>query len=115
MGAGLEVRGERIAKPVGREDVHAPALDHGGDAAEFDPLRDEGDAYANRLRSAGVHVEHIPGPGLIHGYFAFLGVVAAADQRSHEALRALDTLPQSAPSADEETGATESELTEADV
>jgi acetyl esterase len=77
--------------------------------AEFDPLRDEGDAYANRLRSAGVHVEHIPGPGLIHGYFAFLGVVAAADQRSHEALRALDTLlPQSAPSADQEEGATES-------
>ncbi len=84
--------------------------------AEFDPLRDEGDAYANRLRSAGVHVEHIPGPGLIHGYFAFLGVVAAADQRSHEALRALDTLlPQSAPSADQEKGVTESELTEADV
>lgn len=63
-----------------------------------------------------MHIEHIPGPGLIHGYFAFLGVVAAADQRSHEALRALDTLlPQSAPSADQEKGVTASELTEADV
>ena len=60
--------------------------------AEFDPLRDEGDAYAGRLRSAGVTVRHVPGPGLIHGYFAFLGVVAAADARSREVLDALDDL-----------------------
>ena len=60
--------------------------------AEFDPLRDEGDAYAGRLRSAGVAVRHVPGPGLIHGYFAFLGVVAEADARSREVLDALDDL-----------------------
>lgn len=47
--------------------------------AEFDPLRDEGDAYAERLRGAGVPTEHLPGPGLIHGFAAFLGVVDAAD------------------------------------
>ncbi|GAA5113869.1 alpha/beta hydrolase [Pseudonocardia adelaidensis] len=60
--------------------------------AEFDPLRDEGDAYAERLRAAGVEVRHVPGPGLIHGYFAFLGVVAEADARSREVLGALDDL-----------------------
>jgi acetyl esterase len=60
--------------------------------AEFDPLRDEGDAYAERLRAAGVTVRHLPGPGLIHGYFAFLGVVAAADKRSRDVLDALDDL-----------------------
>lgn len=60
--------------------------------AEFDPLRDEGDAYAERLRSAGVTVRHVPGPGLIHGYFAFLGVVTEADARSREVLGALDDL-----------------------
>jgi acetyl esterase len=60
--------------------------------AEFDPLRDEGDAYAERLRAAGVPVRHLPGPGLIHGYFAFLGVVDGADARSREALAALDDL-----------------------
>jgi acetyl esterase len=60
--------------------------------AEFDPLRDEGDAYAERLRSAGVTVRHVPGPGLIHGYFAFLGVVEEADKRSAAVLEALDQL-----------------------
>jgi acetyl esterase len=47
--------------------------------AEFDPLRDEGIAYAARLADAGVPTQHVPGPGLIHGFAAFLGVVDAAD------------------------------------
>jgi len=47
--------------------------------AEFDPLRDEGAAYAARLADAGVPVQYVPGPGLIHGFAGFLGVVDAAD------------------------------------
>jgi acetyl esterase len=47
--------------------------------AEFDPLRDEGAAYAARLAEAGVPAQYVPGPGLIHGFAAFLGVVDAAD------------------------------------
>ena len=47
--------------------------------AEFDPLRDDGIAYAARLADAGVPTQHVPGPGLIHGFAAFLGVVDAAD------------------------------------
>ena len=54
--------------------------------AEFDPLRDEGAAYADRLRCAGVLTEYVPGPGLIHGYAAFLGVVDAADSTATEAM-----------------------------
>jgi acetyl esterase len=54
--------------------------------AEFDPLRDDGAAYADRLKNAGVRVEYVPGPGLIHGYAGFLGVVDAADSTATEAM-----------------------------
>jgi acetyl esterase len=37
--------------------------------AWFDPLRDEGKAYADALRAAGVATTYHHGAGLIHGYF----------------------------------------------
>jgi acetyl esterase len=45
---------------------------------EFDPLRDEGEAYAARLRAAGVQVEHRRYPGMIHAFFAMRGMIPAA-------------------------------------
>lgn len=44
--------------------------------AEFDPLRDEGAAYADRLREAGVPVKASRYDGVIHGFFWMGGVVA---------------------------------------
>ena len=36
--------------------------------AEFDPLRDEGIAYAEKLTSAGVSVEHLHVDDQMHGF-----------------------------------------------
>lgn len=38
--------------------------------AEFDPLRDEGDAFAERLRQAGVAVTHTRHAGMVHNFHA---------------------------------------------
>jgi acetyl esterase len=53
--------------------------------AYYDPLRDEGRAYADALAKAGVAVKYHPGEGLIHGYF---GLVDASDTARAEAQRA---------------------------
>jgi acetyl esterase len=42
--------------------------------AGFDPLRDEGEAYAERMRAAGVQVRLVRYPGLIHGFVNMVGV-----------------------------------------
>lgn len=46
--------------------------------AGYDPLVDEGDAYAARLRDAGVPVRHRRYDSLVHGFLSLAGAVRAA-------------------------------------
>ena len=57
--------------------------------AGFDPLRDEGRAYAEKMRAAGVEVDHRCIEGSIHGFFSFGGAFAHARRAIDESARAL--------------------------
>jgi acetyl esterase len=46
--------------------------------AEFDPLRDEGEAYAKLLRQEGVAAQYTCHAGMIHYFYAMAGAIPAA-------------------------------------
>jgi acetyl esterase len=48
--------------------------------AEFDPLRDEGVAYAERLAAAGVSVEHLHAADQMHGFLLVDRAISRASQ-----------------------------------
>jgi acetyl esterase len=48
--------------------------------AGFDPLRDEGQAYAERLRDAGVEVSSHTYDDMIHGFVSMVGMIDAAEE-----------------------------------
>ena len=53
--------------------------------AEFDPLRDEGAAYANRLKDAGVPVKYSCYDGMVHGFLSVGGAISRAKEAIDEA------------------------------
>jgi acetyl esterase/lipase len=74
---------------------HPPTVLH---LAEYDPFRDEGLAYAERLRAAGVAVQTHVHPGMIHYFYALPKLIpyarsAVADAARHVRSSARETVP----------------------
>ena len=84
-----QARGGHLAQRWYREPMHADS--HAGVApawiglAECDPLTDEGQLYAQRLRQAGVPVSLTVWPGVIHD-FINMGRFLPEAQQAHDAL-----------------------------
>lgn len=57
--------------------------------AGFDPLRDEGRMYAERLQEAGVPTTHVDYEGMVHGFWNMTGVIDMGVTAIEEAAAAL--------------------------
>ena len=89
---------DHYADPAVRADPKASPL-HAADlsnlppalviTAEFDPLRDQGKAYAEALGAAGTEARHISYPGQIHTSFTAVGAIPTANDARQEMAAAL--------------------------
>jgi len=57
--------------------------------AECDPLRDDGEAYAEKLRKLGIRASYKRYPGMFHGFMSFPRVLPEASEAFHDAGTAL--------------------------
>lgn len=67
--------------------------------AEFDPLRDEGEAYAARLRDAGVAAATSRYEGVIHGFFSMAALIPQGQDAVNEGAAAVRAAIAAVPAA----------------
>jgi acetyl esterase len=72
-----EERKNPLVSPLLQDDLHGLPPAHVVTCG-YDPLRDEGQEYAKRLRQAGVPVTEVCYEDQIHGFIALGGVIPAA-------------------------------------
>jgi len=94
---------DHYADPVVRRDARAAPL-YATDLSnlppalvvtcEFDPLRDEGVAYADAMHAAGVAVRHLPCRGHIHTSLLAVDVIASGAGARQEMALALRQFSQ---------------------
>jgi acetyl esterase len=70
VGPGGDRRAADVSPLLARDVSRVPALIY---TAGFDPLRDEGAAYAERLRGAGTRVTYREFPDVVHGFLLMRG------------------------------------------
>jgi acetyl esterase len=85
---GPEHRQNPLVSPLLAEDLSGlpPATVF---TAEFDPLRDEGEAYGKRLEEAGVQTLVKRFDGQVHGFFTMTDVMPEAQQAADLAAKQL--------------------------
>ena len=86
LSGGLDCEDTRVSPMLGDLTGLPPALVLTGG---FDPLRDEGEAYADALQAAGGDAKAVRYPSMIHGFVNFAGAVAGADAALTDGAHAL--------------------------
>lgn len=77
LGTGTDNRNDPLALPLQADDL-ADLPDACIITAEFDPLRDEGEQFADKLKDAGVNTDLRRFDGMIHGFFGMTHLVQGA-------------------------------------
>ncbi|PSL50595.1 acetyl esterase [Salsuginibacillus halophilus] len=69
--------------------------------AEYDPLRDEGELYAEKLHEAGVPVNTIRYEGVMHGFVSFFEVMESGQQGLQDTSQFVQRMTAEEPEHDE--------------